>query len=112
MTPRRHIPRAAAANPRTPYNFLRNSRRSDRSEIAGHGPKVSIWGSGENSYKQLLRSLFRPERPERPEFQGNARAYCEPGFGVKYKFHALPCTSGRSSRSSRDPPIIGLFLGA
>ena len=104
MTARRHTPRHAAATPRTPYTFLRNSDRSDRSETGCQGPKVRMRGLGEIVSKQDLVACNRLDRPERPEMQGNARAYSKPGSGGKDRVHALLAISGRSDRSGRDPP--------
>lgn len=106
MMIRRHIRRFAAAAPRTPHTFLRNSGRSDRSETMALGPKGRNRGLGKNILKQCLVAQLRPERPERPEIQPlHARARNR-GFGGNKTFHALLGISGRSGRSGPDPPSL------
>ena len=110
MTARWHTPRHAAATPRTPYTFLRKSGRSDRSETGCQGPKARTRGLGEILSKQSLVARNRLERLERPEMQGNARAYSQPGSGGKERVHALLAISGRSGRSGRDPPSFPIVF--
>jgi len=63
-------------------------------------------GLGEVVCIQRFAPELRPERPERPEMRGNARAVYQTGFGGKLLFHALLGISGRSGRSGRDPPHL------
>ena len=101
----RHIPQMAAANPRTPSTFLRQSDRSDRPEMAATGPRLCQGGLGEDKQYQQLRAQKRPDRPERPEMWTlHARVYVEGQRGRRKPFHALVGISGRSGRSGRYTP--------
>lgn len=67
-------------------------------------------GAGEIVYIQCVVIDLRPERPERPEMRGNARAIYNTGFRGNLLFHALLGISGRSGRSGRDPPDLLSYI--
>lgn len=106
VTARRHTPRVAAAKPRTPFTFLRKLSRSDRSETRAQGRRRGNRGLGDVSRNQRVAPRLRSERPERLEISPTARAWIRAGLGGTENDLALVAVSGRSRRSSRDPPTV------
>ncbi len=105
MTARAAYPARCAAPPRTPLPSFGNQTgltgRRKPLRVREYG--CGVWGKA--FCNNRLRSDFGPSGPNGPRYSLYMRAREKGGLGGGEIFHALPCISGRSGRSGRDPPI-------